>query len=129
LRTAPDGAVCLYQGMANNLAERVKWHAAQKLTLNNLRSGYLSTFRLTLLALNGFDYAMGAERVDRFFDELSISWQTTETRDEASIVERAGFEGPHHYPLNIAGNKSAELRSYTRHLKAIRSGYRRLFLS
>ncbi len=56
LRVAPDGKVCLYHGMANNLAERVEWHAAQKLTLKCLQSGFLSTFRFTLLALNDFDY-------------------------------------------------------------------------
>jgi hypothetical protein len=39
LRSATDGKVCLYHGMANSLAERVEWHAAQKLTLKCLRSG------------------------------------------------------------------------------------------
>ena len=29
LRLALDGKVCLYHGMANNLAERLEWHAAQ----------------------------------------------------------------------------------------------------
>ena len=57
LRVAPDGKVCLYHGMANNLAERIEWHAAQKLSLKCLQSGFLSTFRFTLLALNDFDYS------------------------------------------------------------------------
>jgi hypothetical protein len=26
-RNAPDGKICLYHGMANNLRERVAWHA------------------------------------------------------------------------------------------------------
>ena len=45
LRVAPEEKVCLYHGMTNNLAERIEWHAAQKLTLSYLESGFLSTFR------------------------------------------------------------------------------------
>ncbi|HEU4634921.1 MAG TPA: hypothetical protein VFS41_02000 [Edaphobacter sp.] len=129
LRVAPDGKVCLYHGLANNLAERVRWHAAQKLTLNNLQSGYLSTFRLTLLVLNQFDYRAGAESIDAFFDELSISWLPTKTRIEAENVERMELGGNFHYPLNIAGNSCPELRHFLRHLKAARSEYKHLYLS
>lgn len=129
LRIAPDGKVCLYHGLASSLVERVKWHAAQKLTMNNLRSGYLSTFRLTLLALNGFDYSRGAESIDTFFDALSVSWQTTETRQSAEELERAELGGAYHYPLNIAGNSCAELRGFLGHLKLARSGYKQFHLS
>lgn len=129
LRVAPDGRVCLYHGLAKSLVERVKWHAAQKLTLNNLRSGYLSTFRLTLLALNRFDYLAGAQPIDKFFDDLSISWQTAETRLDATNLEQAELRGAYHYPLNISGNDRSELRDFVRYLKSARSEYKNLYLS
>ena len=98
LRLAPDGKVCLYHGMANNLAERVEWHAAQKLTLKCLESGYLSTFRFTLLALNDFDYLDGSSQIDDFFDSLSIAWQAADSRDEAEALERSELQSTYHYP-------------------------------
>lgn len=129
LRFAPDGKVCLYHGMANNLAERVKWHAAQKLTLNCLQSGFLSTFRFTLLALNDFDYLGGSNQIDAFFDSLSISWQAANSRDEAEALEQGEFQGKYHYPLNIQGNRRPELIAFLRHLKSTRSAYKRRFVS
>lgn len=128
LRHAPDGKVCLYHGMANNLAERVEWHAAQKLTLNTLRSGFLSTFRFTLLALNDFDYLQGADQIDRFFDGLSVSWQAATTREEAEEMERAELRSEYHYPLNIQRNRRPELAAFLCHLKSTRSAYKRRFL-
>lgn len=127
LRLAPDKKVCLYHGMANNLAERVEWHAAQKLTLKCLQSGFLSTFRFSLLALNDFDYLGGWSQIDDFFDRLSISWQATKSRDEAAMLEHNELQGTFHYPLNIRGNKRAELAAFVRYLKSTRSGYRRRF--
>lgn len=128
LRHAPDGKVCLYHGMANNLAERVAWHAGQKLTLNALRSGFLSTFRFTLLALNDFDYLQGAKQIDGLFDGLSVSWRTATTREEAEEMERVELQGDHHYPLNIKGNGHPELAEFIRHLKLTRSAYKRRFV-
>lgn len=128
LRRAPDGNVCLYHGMANNLAKRVEWHAAQKLTLKCLRSGFLSTFRFTLLALNEFDYLKGTGEIDEFFDGLSVSWQATSTREEAEAFERAELQGAYHYPLNIQGNRRAEVLEYVRHLKSARSAYKRRYV-
>ena len=128
LRLAPDGKVCLYHGMANNLAERVEWHAAQKLTLKSLQSGFLSTFRFTLLALNDFDYLGGSSQIDDFFDSLSISWQAASSRDEAEVLERSELQGTYHYPLNIQGNKRPELVAFVRHLKSARSSYKRRFV-
>lgn len=127
-RYAPDGRVCLYHGMANNLAERVKWHAAQKLTLSALLSGFLSTFRLTLLALNNFDYTQGAKQIDEYFDGLSVAWRAATTRDEAKEMERTELQDGYHYPLNIQGNRRPELGAFLRHLKRTRSSYRRCFV-
>lgn len=128
LRRAPDGKVCLYHGMANNLVERVKWHAAQKLTVKCLQSGYLSTFRFTLLALNEFDYLKGTQEIDGFFDGLSVSWQAASTRAEAEALEQAELRGAHHFPLNIKGNRRAELSTYARHLRSARSAYKRQYV-
>jgi hypothetical protein len=128
LRYAPDAKVCLYHGMANNLAERVEWHAAQKLTLSCLRSGFLSTFRFTLLALNDFDYQQGAKEIDGFFDGLSVGWRVATTREEAEEMERVELQGEYHYPLNIQGNRRTELVAFVRHLKSTRSAYKRRFV-
>ena len=128
LRCTPEGKVCLYVGMANNLAERVKWHAAQKLTLNALKSGFLSTFRFTLLSLNDFDYLQGAGQIDQFFDGLSIAWRATSTRGEAEILEHAELQGKYYYPLNIQGNLRPELLAFVRHLKSSRSAYKKKFV-
>ena len=128
LRLAPDGKVCLYHGMANNLAERVEWHAAQKLTLKCLESGYLSTFRFTLLALNDFDYLDGSSQIDDFFDSLSITWQAADSRHEAEALERSELQSAYHYPLNIQGNRRPELVAFVRHLKSTRSAYKRRFV-
>lgn len=128
LRRAPDGQLCLYHGMANNLAERVKWHAAQKLTPGALRSGFLSTFRFTLLALNDFDYTQGATQIDRFFDGMSVAWLATATRKEAELMEQAELQGDFDYPLNIQGNRQPELAGFIRHLKSTRRTYKRKFV-
>jgi hypothetical protein len=128
LRIAADGKVCLYHGMANCLAERVEWHAAQALTLSTIRSGFLSTFRFTLLALNDFDYLRGSDEIDRFFDGLSVSWQPTDSRDAAVALEHAEFGSEYHYPLNIQGNRKPELAKYIRHLKSTRSAYKRRYI-
>lgn len=127
-RNADDGKVCLYHGMANNLADRVEWHAAQKLTLSSLRSGFLSTFRFTLLALNDFDYLQGAKQIDGFFDGLSVAWRATTTRQEAEEMERVELQGDYHYPLNIQGNRHPELAGFIRHLKLTRCAYKRRFV-
>lgn len=128
LRGAPDGKVCLYHGMANSLAERVEWHAAQKLTLKSLQTGFLSTFRFTLLALNDFDYLAASKQIDAFFDSLSVCWLAAKSREEAEALERAELQGTYHYPLNIQGNKRPELTTFVRHLKSTRSAYKRRFV-
>lgn len=128
LRCASDGRVCLYHGMAKNLAERVEWHAAQKLSLSALKTGFLSTFRFTLLALNNFDYSQGVKQIDSFFDDLSVSWRETSTVDEAKALEQTELQGEYHFPLNIQGNKRPELIEFLRDLKSARSAYKQRFV-
>lgn len=129
LRTAPDGKVCLYHGLAKSLAQRVEWHAAQKLTLSCLQTGFLSTFRFTLLALNGFDYSEGEEKIDEYFDALSVSWRSTRTREEAESIECSELNGEYYYPLNIQANRRPELLAYIRHLKVLRSAYKKRYIN
>jgi len=124
LRSTTDGKVCLYHGLANNLAQRVKWHAAQKLTLECLKSGFISTLRLTLLALNDFDYSCAEEHINNFFNSLSISWQLTSTREEAEALERRELESEYHYPLNIQGNRRPEVKQYVKYIRARRKEYK-----
>ena len=95
--------------MAKSLAERVEWHAAQTLGLSALRSGFLSTFRLTLLALNGFDYLRGTAEIDAFMNELEVEWRVFATEEAALAAEAAELAGPFHYPLNIRDNRRPEL--------------------
>jgi|SRR5581483_7620090 len=128
LRASPEGKVCLYHGMAKSLSQRVEWHAAQKLSLGALSSGFLSTFRFTLLALNDFDFLRGAADIDAFMDELDIEWRAFPTVGEALAAEKAELAGAFHYPLNIQNNRHPELTSFTRHLKATRRAYKERYL-
>src|SRR6516164_3946778 len=105
LRRSPSGRVCLYHGRAKSLAERIEWHAAQKLSLGSLKSAFLSTFRLTLLVLNNFDYTRGANEIDTFMDSLEVDWRVFATEAEARGRESAELAGPFHYPLNIRDNR------------------------
>jgi len=90
LRTAPDGKVCLYHGLAKSLAQRVEWHAAQKLTLSCLQTGFLSTFRFTLLALNDFNYSDMVRR--RLTSILTLSLSVGDQQRQ----------GKRQNPLNVA---------------------------
>jgi hypothetical protein len=130
LRSTPDGSkVCLYHGMANSLADRVKWHSAQKLAMGALRSGFLSTFRFTLLALNDFDYLAGEQEIDEFMDLLEIEWMPFPTVTDAGAAEARELSDGPHYPLNIQSNRRVELAPYTRHLKSVRKAYKAKYLS
>lgn len=124
LRQDHEGNVCVYHGLAKNLYQRVKWHAAQKLTLSALRSGTLSSFRFTLLALNDFDYLTGEVQINNFIDNLSFSWQTTDTREKAEQLEETELQGKYHYPLNTKGNKRPELEEFVRFMVKKRQTYR-----
>jgi hypothetical protein len=129
LRRSHDGRVCLYHGMAKSLAQRIEWHAAQPLSLGALRSGFLSTFRFTLLALNDFNYLLGSAQIDRFMDYLDVVWQahpSVEAAAEQEAGELAG--GTFHYPLNIQANRHLELAAFVAHLKATRRAYKQRYL-
>ncbi len=126
LRASSDGKVCLYHGLAKNLAQRIAWHADQKLSPSSLKSGFLSTFRFTLLALNDFPYLNGSGEINGYFDNLFVSWQETESRQEAQALERSELRRGYHYPLNILGNKHPELAPFVRFLQSKRKAYKLL---
>lgn len=128
LRRSESGKVCLYVGIATSLRQRVKWHASQTLLASALRSGFLSTFRFTLLALNDIDYATGLQAINDFFDRLEIAWQTTPNLEAAKERESRELSGKYHFPLNIQGNKCPELREYVRFVKRRRKKYKRAML-
>ena len=77
LRSNANGKVCLYVGVASNLQERTQWHAEQPLSQSALRSGYLSTFRRSLLALNHIHFTTGFDQINQFMDGLDVSWRVT----------------------------------------------------
>ena len=124
LRRAQNDYVCLYHGMAKNLRERVQWHAEQKLTRSVLSSGFLSTFRLTLLALNEFDFYLGDDEINGYFDDLLIEWTAVGSREAAMHMERLEFDSGFQFPLNIQGNRSSEPAGYLNHLKAARRSFK-----
>jgi hypothetical protein len=111
--------------MAKSLSERIAWHAAQVLRPGALSSGFLSTFRLTLLALKDFDYARGSLEIDRFMDDLDVVWEALPSVESAAALEKKELtDGTFHYPLNIQENRHPELAAFVRHLKATRRSYK-----
>lgn len=124
LRRVADGRVCLYHGMAKNMRERVIWHSAQKLTASALRSGFLSTFRLTLLALKDFPYSASSKDIDQFMDGLAIAWHPTADVAAAHAAESAELRGTFHYPLNLSGNRRPQLTAFHQHLTSLRRTYK-----
>jgi hypothetical protein len=110
--------------MAKNLRERAQWHAEQKLTRSVLSSGFLSTFRFTLLALNDWEFDSGESEINEYFDDLLLEWNEAASREDAMQMERIEFESGFHFPLNIQGNRNSELSMFLHHLKGTRKSYR-----
>lgn len=128
LRRVADGRVCLYHGMAKSLQKRVIWHSAQKLNASALRSGFLSTFRLTLLALRDFPYSADSTAIDRFMDGLAVAWHPAVDVAAAQAAEYAELRGPFHYPLNLSGNHREQFMAFHQHLKSLRRTYKQRHL-
>lgn len=125
--SARNGFKCLYHGLANNLRQRIEWHADQELTKSVLASGFLSTFRLSLLALNDFEYGSGNEIINEYLDELFVSWDVAKTRMDAAKRERERFQSGYHFPLNIQNNLSPELAKFHEFLKERRKSYKKMY--
>ncbi len=110
-----ESLFCYYIGIAETLNQRFLWHLEQKNTINALSSGFLSTFRRTLLAVLGIEYNNSDEALNAFMREWHIEWKANENKDEAIAIEHAELEKSYGfiYPLNHQGNKS---------LRAIKGG-------
>lgn len=121
--TNEAGNLCLYIGTSKNLNNRTKWHAEQALAQPALETGFLSTFRKTLLALSNIDFATGFDRINAFMDGLDICWQATESLEVAKDMEAKELDGDYHFPLNIQGNKSTVLIPFLKYLKRQRKEY------
>jgi len=128
LHQTDDGMVGLYFGIASNLSQRVKWHSAQALRLSALSSGFLSTYRFSLLALTETDYFTGGDQINQFMDKLKISWVKTSSKDEAKLIEDAELNSNYHYPINIQGNHKPEVAQFIQYLKLLRRNYKRRYL-
>jgi hypothetical protein len=119
------GNVCLYLGIAKNLRQRIKWHASQKLRPSALQSGYLSTFRLSLLALKDYSYDEAGERkINDYYDQLGVRWEATESKEDARELELSYIDGKFDYPINIQDNRRESLARFLRFLKDRRKEYR-----
>ena len=128
LHKTNDGMIGLYFGIASSLSQRLEWHAAQRLSMSAMKSGFLSTYRLSLLALTNIDYLDGEGEINDFMDHLKISWIVTTSKTEAERIESAELTGQYHYPINIQGNKKPELANFIQHLKELRRNYRRRYI-
>jgi hypothetical protein len=126
-RRSASGQVCLYVGVASELRERTEWHADQALSQSALNSGFLSTFRKSLLALKWIEYSTGFDEINRFMDRLEIAWQTTADLPSAKQIEAAEIDGEFHFPINLQGNRREELQRYLRYLKQRRKEYKTEF--
>jgi hypothetical protein len=122
-----ESKVCLYHGMAKNLRERIRWHADQDLTVGALRSGWLSTLRFTLLALNDTHFASGPTLINGFMDALWVCWREARDLEEAHSMEDAQFRA-HYFPLNLKGNARRVLVDYRRFVRQRRRDYKRRHL-
>lgn len=128
LHLTGDEMVGLYFGIASNLSQRVKWHSAQPLKLSALSSGFLSTYRFSLLALTEVDYSTGGDQINQFMDKLQVSWVQTSSKDEAKRIEDAELASKYHYPINIQGNHKPEVTQFVQYLKRTRRNYKRRYL-
>jgi hypothetical protein len=96
------------------LAERVAWHAEQDLTVSALRSGFLSTFLLSLLTLDEFEYAISGSIASSI---RCLSFGHTRTlASKPRTSTWLNLSASSHCPLNIRHNRREELEQYRRFL-------------
>jgi hypothetical protein len=123
----PDLGCCysLYFGIAKNLKQRLEWHSAQPLKRSALSSGFLSTFRFSLLTLLNLNYTEAGERqLNEFMDQLLIEWVETSSKSDAKVAEHAELHGEWSYLINLQGNKTPGAQPYVRELKRKRKEYK-----
>lgn len=101
----------LYFGIAggkSGLLGRIKWHVCQKHTESTVKSGYLSTLRQTLCAINGYDMSKGESITNAFIDgNCYWEWKYTESETDAETIEKNELR-TNYYPLNVKDNKTVD---------------------
>jgi hypothetical protein len=120
-----NGMIGLYFGIAINLRERVRWHSAQPLTLSALSSGYLSTFRFSLLSMLNIKYSLeNTQKINDFMDLLMITWTETLTKEDACAKEAEVLTSDVTYLMNLQGNKTPGAQEMINKIKIKRRSYK-----
>ena len=115
--------LALYFGISKDLRGRIRWHMTQHHTPLSVKTGYISTFRLSLSALLGLPATEAEEAVNRFMDEYCvIDYKPVENIEEANEIERKELSTKF-YPLNIANNRFVD-RRITKALTKLRIEYK-----
>ena len=129
LKTADNGYLALYCGIAKDLKQRVDWHASQSLNFSALKSGFLSTLRFTLLALTNspYNHPRTESKLNRLLDSCLFQWQATKSKKDAEAVEQTTLQRGC-YPLNLQNNRRPELSESKRMLSRLRTEYKAEFL-
>lgn len=95
----------LYFGISKNIRERIRWHITQSHTPSSVKSGYISTLRLSLSALLGICATQSEEYINKFIDEYCIiEYKPFDTIEKANKLEKQELSTKY-YPMNISNNK------------------------
>lgn len=117
----------LYFGIAggkSGLLGRIKWHVCQKHTASTVKSGYLSTLRKTICAINGCDMTKGESITNEVMDRNCYwEWWYTKNEEDAETIEKQEL-CTHYYPLNIKDNKLVD-KDTINLLKKLRTKYKK----
>lgn len=124
----------LYYGIAvkETIRKRLDWHINQIHKESNIKSGYISTLRLTLgaLLLHSMtikDPSESTKCVNAFIDNNCIvEWIPYLENEKTRIVSDETIElaKEYWYPLNIAKNHSSnKVKTYTQELKRLRKRF------
>ena len=117
----------IYVGIAvkESIRDRLNWHVNQHHTENAVRNGTLSTFRTTVSSLVADDQ-YDEEATNKLIDQLMIEYQVMDypiksetAKIEIERIERDELER-YIFPLNIMGNRQAELQPFLMDLKKAR---------
>ena len=119
----------LYYGIAVNetIRQRLHWHINQRHTQSSVRSGYISTLRLSLCALllnpeSKLTLKQSEDVVNDFMDKYCIvDWCSYLGKNKAQIRKDEKAElSTYWYPLNIQDNrwKLPDLMPKRKHIKS-----------
>ena len=123
------GKFPIYCGIAKNLRQRLAWHTSQRLSASALKSGYLSTLRLTLLALIDKPYFASETEIElnELLNNCLFEWRSTASKFIAETKEKELLTSGV-FPLNIQKNAQPRLASSKRKLMKLRKSYKAKYL-